>query len=241
MIERSRKQILESNKNSPRDSLARTVAGNSNWDGSASGAGLYGPGGQRKYLNQDERRRVLKAAARFDAEDELFVVLLAYIGARVSEILALTPCSFQLEASVVSVVTLKRRKFVVREIPVPTWLMARLDRHFGLRRKQAGERAAHTRLWTWCRQTAWRVTKRIMAVAGIAGRHACPRGLRHAFGVGTLQSGVPLNLIQRWMGHSRLTTTAIYASVCGPEEIGFARRFWDASLPAPITPRVRAF
>lgn len=67
-----------------------------------------------------------------------------------------------------------------------------------------------------------------MARAAIAGRFACPRGLRHGFGIGTLQSGVPLSLIQRWMGHARLTTTAIYAAVSGPEEIFLASRFWRA-------------
>ena len=61
-----------------------------------------------------------------------------------------------------------------------------------------------------------------MEGAGIVGRHACPRGLRHGFGVGTLQAGVPLTLVQRWLGHARLTTTAIYAEVSGPEERGFA-------------------
>jgi hypothetical protein len=48
------------------------------------------------------------------------------------------------------------------------------------------------------------------------------RGLRHAFGVGTLQSGVPLNLVQRWLGHARIRTTAIYIGAIGPEEVTFA-------------------
>ena len=40
---------------------------------------------------------------------------------------------------------------------------------------------------------------------------------------------MPLNLIQRWMGHARMHTTAIYAAVCGPEELTFARQFWRAA------------
>jgi integrase/recombinase XerD len=59
------------------------------------------------------------------------------------------------------------------------------------------------------------------------GRAACPRGLRHGFGVGSLQSGVPLNLVQRWLGHARISTTAIYADASGPEELAFARHFWS--------------
>jgi len=72
-------------------------------------------------------------------------------------------------------------------------------------------------------------------VAIFRGAQACPRGLRHGFGVAALQSAVPLHLIQRWMGHTRLST-AIYLDVCGPEEIAFARRFWKAkaSLPSDL-------
>lgn len=55
-----------------------------------------------------------------------------------------------------------------------------------------------------------------MMVAQVTGIAACPRGLRHGFGVGTLQAGVPINLTQRWMGHSRLSTTAIYADPAVP-------------------------
>jgi integrase/recombinase XerD len=64
-----------------------------------------------------------------------------------------------------------------------------------------------------------------MMLAEVVGKVACPRGLRHAFGVGSLQAGVPLNLVQRWLGHARISTTAICAAASGPEEIGFANRF----------------
>jgi len=30
-------------------------------------------------------------------------------------------------------------------------------------------------------------------------------------GVAAVGQGIPLNLMQRWMGHAQLTTTAIYA------------------------------
>jgi integrase/recombinase XerD len=68
-----------------------------------------------------------------------------------------------------------------------------------------------------------------MGQSGIDGRRACPRGLRHAFGIGTLQAGIPLNVTQKWMGHASLTTTAIYAEASGPEEIGFAEQFWRSN------------
>lgn len=158
----------------------------------------------------------------------LFGLTLAWTGARVSEVLALTAASFQVEAGTVALWTLKRRRPSLREVPIPPELVAAIDAHFRLAERQRQAGAAAKQLWPWSRVTAWRLIKSVMREAEIAGRHATPRGLRHGFGVGTLQSGVPLNLIQRWMGHSRLTTTAIYAAVAGPEELLFARRFWRA-------------
>ena len=57
-------------------------------------------------------------------------------------------------------------------------------------------------------------------------RKPMPKGLRHAFGVGTVQAGVPLNLLKKWLGHARLSTTEIYADAVGAEEQAIAGRFW---------------
>jgi integrase/recombinase XerD len=187
--------------------------------------GLYARDGRRKYLNREERRRVLAAMAALQPTQALFALTLAWTGARVSEVLALTPGSFQPEAGLVSVTTLKRRRHCVREVPIPPELIEALDRHFYL--SAATGAARHTRLWTWRRETAWRIIKRATHLAGVEGSCACPKGLRHAFGVGALQAGVPLNLVQRWLGHARISTTAIYADACGPEEHALAARFWN--------------
>ena len=53
-----------------------------------------------------------------------------------------------------------------------------------------------------------------------------PKALRHAFGVGGTQTGVPLNIIQRWLGHADIETTAIYTNVLGNEERALADRMW---------------
>ena len=42
-----------------------------------------------------------------------------------------------------------------------------------------------------------------------------------------VQAGIPVTLLQRWLGHARLESTAIYANVCGPEEREIARKFWS--------------
>lgn len=185
--------------------------------------GLYTGQGARKYLTQGERQRVLAAMDGPLSDAELLALTLAWTGARVSEVLALTAESFQLDGNVIALRTLKRRRPVVREVPVPAALIAALETRFGLAAAQRDGECA--RLWPCCRATAWRRVKAAMEAAGIHGRQACPRGLRHGFGVGTLQAGVPLTLVQRWLGHARLTTTAIYAEVSGPEERAFAEGY----------------
>ena len=55
---------------------------------------------------------------------------------------------------------------------------------------------------------------------------ASPKGLRHGFGVAAVTAGIPLNLVQKWLGHAQLSTTAVYANAVGAEEKDIARRMW---------------
>ena len=57
-----------------------------------------------------------------------------------------------------------------------------------------------------------------MQRAGIDGPQASPKGLRHAFGVAAVQAGIPLNMVQKWLGHAQLSTTAIYADAVRAEK-----------------------
>jgi integrase len=190
---------------------------------------LYTDGGERKYLNRQERGRVLRAMKQLEPERALFALLLAWTGARVSEVLAVEPGSFQVERSVVALRTLKRRRPHVREIPIPPELMAAIDAHFNLAVLQRDPTAANRRLWRFSRVTAWRCVKGAMRQAGIQGRRACPRGLRHGFAIAALQAAIPITLVQRWLGHAGLATTAIYTQFCGAEEANFAARLWEGS------------
>jgi len=187
--------------------------------------GLYAADGRRKYINRVERLRFLKALEAMEPPQALFGLTLAWTGARVSEVLALTRASFQLECGVVAFATLKRRRYCVREVPIPPALMVALDREFTLAALRPPG-ADQERLWRWRRETGWRIIKRAMKAARVEGRCACPRGLRHGLGVGAIQAGVPLTLLQRWLGHARLSTTAIYTDAIGPEERAIAARFW---------------
>jgi integrase/recombinase XerD len=192
-----------------------------------AGLSLYGPAGGRKYLNAAERRRFIEAARTAEPRTRLFCLVLGWSGARISEVLALTASSIDIDSGVASIETLKRRRRgVIRQVPLPGPLLIQLNRTFHLRRCQRDPNLALDRLWRWSRTTAWRRVKKIMAQAGIAGAPATPKGLRHGFGVNAFQSKVPPHLVQRWLGHASLETTAIYGDVIGPDERAFAQRMW---------------
>ena len=71
-----------------------------------------------------------------------------------------------------------------------------------------------------------------MVDAGVLGTWATPKGLRHGLCVeGTTDAGIPLNVMQRWLGHARIETTAIYANAIGTEERRLARRLWAEGVP----------
>jgi integrase/recombinase XerD len=153
--------------------------------------------------------------------------MLAWGGGRISETLALTPAAIDLDDGVTNFETLKRRKRgIVRQVPVPAWLLRQLEHEFGIRVMQCNPALATHRLWSFSRTTAWRYVKAIMVAANVYGMQAMPKGLRHTFGVASFQAFVPPHLVQRWLGHASLRTTAIYADVAGREERAFASRMW---------------
>jgi integrase/recombinase XerD len=150
---------------------------------------------------------------------------LRWSGARISEVLAITPSAIDFDAGTVSIITLKRRKIgMVRQVPLPRQLLSELHRTFHLRRSQRDPDFAYRRIWKWSRTTAWRRVKEVMASANITGLSAMPKGLSHGFGVNAFQSCVPPHLVQRWLGQASLRTTSIYGDVIGPEERAIAAR-----------------
>ncbi len=187
---------------------------------------LYAPSGQRKYLNEDERRRFIAAAMQAAPKVRTLCLTLAYTGCRISEALNLTALDIEACGGLIAVRSLKKRgKLVVRQVPVPPLLLtetAKVHRLIDL-----DSVGVARRLWSWGRTRAWQLVKGVMAVAGIYNLPASPKGLRHGFGVHAILSGVPLTLVQKWLGHEDIGTTAIYTNVLGPEERQVAARMWS--------------
>ncbi len=84
------------------------------------GLSLFGPFGNRKYLNAAERRRFIEATRRAPPKIRLFCLMLRWSGARISEVLELTPAAIDIESGVANIETLKRRKRgIVRQLTLP--------------------------------------------------------------------------------------------------------------------------
>jgi integrase/recombinase XerD len=193
------------------------------------GLRLYTPEGARKYITAGERAAFLRAAEQAERRVRTLCMTLAYAGCRLSEALALTADRVDLAAGVVVFESLKkRRRGLYRAVPVPPALLEALDLVHGLRELHARRgQGRGVRLWPWSRMTGWRAVHRVMQAAGLDGPQASPKGLRHGLGVAAVSAGIPLNLVQKWLGHAQLTTTAIYADAVGAEEQDIARRMWS--------------
>jgi integrase/recombinase XerD len=188
---------------------------------------LHTADGARKYLTAGEQDVFLREADLADREVLTLCMTLAYASCRLSEAPALIADRVDLAAGVLVFESLKKRRtgnFPV--VPVPPALLDALNMVHGIRELHArrGKRRG-IRLWPWSRMAGWRCIA-VMDAAGLDGQQASPKGLRHGFGVAAVSAGIPLNLVQKWLGHAELITTAIYADVVGAEEKDIARRMW---------------
>jgi integrase/recombinase XerD len=189
-----------------------------------SGA-LLNAHGHRKYLVANERLAYIRTASLREIHEATFLLAMIITGARISEVLALTHNRIDVGENAIVFETLKRRnKKVFRSVPVPDDFV-RLALLVHIDKINIGNEA---RLWSWRRTTAWKLIKEVMIASDIPPTLCMPRALRHTFAVHSIQHGIPITLVQRWLGHARLETTAIYASVTGEEERAIAARSWTS-------------
>jgi integrase/recombinase XerD len=190
---------------------------------------LFDQQGKRLYLTAEERAAFMAAARKAPPDVRTLCTVLHDTGCRESELLEVTPQRVDLAGGCVVFRTLKKRRAgIYRAVPVPPATLDHLDLVHRVREAvRRGKGHADKPLWPWSRMTVWRRIREVMEEAGIAdGPHRCPKGLRHGYGVCAISSGVPLNMLCKWMGHASMETTAIYANALGAEEQGIAARMW---------------
>jgi integrase/recombinase XerD len=193
-------------------------------------ASLFDANGQRLYITLAERNAFLEAASQADREVRTFCMVMAYSGCRISEALALTGKSIDFGQKAIVFETLKKRKSgIFRAVPVPDTLLDTLNMVHGLQEFAKGKKSRlKLPLWEFSRTTAWRHILEVMNQARVPdGPHKCPKGLRHGFGVIAITTGIPLNMVSKWMGHASLEVTAIYANALGEEQRTIAARMWS--------------
>jgi len=195
---------------------------------------LHDPSGNRLYLNAEERAAFLAAARRQPARDRTLCETLHWTGCRPSELLEITPARVDLSGGTIAIRSLKKRrdasgqqKVVFRSVPVPPEFLDTLNTAHGIREAQASRKKSALPIWPLSRVRVWQIVKRIMIEAGLPDApHRSPKGLRHGFGINATVNGVPLHMLQRWLGHAQLSTTAVYAQAVGREEQDIAARMW---------------
>jgi integrase len=195
---------------------------------------LHDPAGNRLYLNAEERAAFLAAARRQPARDRTLCEVLHWTGCRPSELLEITPARIDLSGGTIAIRSLKKRrdaagqqKVVFRSVPVPAEFLDTLDIAHGIREAQKSRKKAAVSIWALSRVRIWQIVTRVMEQAELPdGPNRSPKGLRHGFGVHAIVQGVPMHMVQKWMGHAQLSTTAIYADAVGKEEQDIAGRMW---------------
>ncbi|MEM7068373.1 MAG: site-specific integrase [Pseudomonadota bacterium] len=184
----------------------------------ATPASLYSICGERKYLNQHERQEFIAAVQKQPQSIRLLCLLLAFSGCRLTEALNLTHEHILASEKAVLIRSLKKRGMIsYRHIPIPNDLVTELA-HLSEQQPK--------RLFPWRRTRALHYVKQVLQQAGIHGIRGTARGLRHTFATYVIQCGVPITVLQRWLGHASIKTTAIYTQVLGAEERKVAARMW---------------
>jgi integrase len=199
---------------------------------------LFSPTGERLYLNAQERHKFLAAAEEEEPIRRMFCHVLHYTGCRPTEALELVPGRILIDEQALVFRSLKKRKVdglgrvkqpQYRTIPVPEIMINSLDLVFGIRAIKKMQKGLDDPLWTMSRPTAYRLVKRVMDRAGIKGRQATGKGLRHRFGVAMVTAGkpLPIHILAQLMGHSDTKTTEIYTQVVGEEKSKMVAEAWE--------------
>ena len=170
-----------------------------------------------EYLLPEEVAALLKAAPHPVAR--LLVVFLWRAGLRISEALGREVSDVELEGEKPTVRVRQGKGGKDRLVPVHPELVD------VLRNALAYGSLTRGRLFKVSRTTAWRWVKEAQAKAeemGLLppGRRIGTHTLRHSAARHWLASGIPINVVSRWLGHSNLRTTLIYLEIL-PDPVGW--------------------
>lgn len=157
-------------------------------------------------LSRDEEGRLIRQAYKDHGEHGLLIKTLFQSGARVSEFIGLRVDDLFFDEQMLLIEKGKGGKS--RYVPILPELAQELSTHLGNRKTGY--------LFETNRHTAYsprRVQQIVKAVAERAKitKRMYPHLLRHSVATTLLERGMPIDQIQKFLGHSKLETTQIYA------------------------------
>jgi len=189
--------------------------------------------GERKYLNREERSAFLEATQRQEQKTKFYCQLLYYTGCRLSEALEVSFDRFDFDRKGVHIRTLKQKdqngepSKRSRFSELPESYLNEVHGFFTARRgKRKYKTAAAEPLWPVSDRMARNYVATVMAAASIDGLKATSRGLRHSMGVMLALEKVPLNVIQKVLGHSAIKNTLIYLDIVGDDRRDLISQIW---------------
>ena len=151
----------------------------------------------------------------------LVFLTLRFTGARISEVINIKHEDIDFRNAEIRLITLKRhnpkKKGQYRIVPVPSNLTSEIANYI--------VEYPHMRdkVFKVDRSNFNKVFKELCLQAGIPRELAHPHILRHTRAIELLRAGVPVTIVQNLLGHSALTTTAIYLKISGQEAKGILR------------------
>lgn len=167
------------------------------------------------HLSTDHVSRFLAALGEGDAlalREATMMRCLYYTGMRAGELVGLDVESLRLDgpAPVVKVFGKGSRE---RLIPAPAALVAELQKWLEVH--PVGHGPLFVTMAPPYRRIsydyAYRRFRRVIERAGLAGNGYTPHKLRHTYATRLVNNGVPIDRIQKLLGHKQITTTGIYA------------------------------
>lgn len=163
-----------------------------------------------RYLTEVELRRLLAAVERYGfrrtrPKHRMLFLLLVNFGPRISEALALRVRDVDLTMGAVTFPTLKRRRPVIRTLPLPPVLYLELEAY--IRGQRLG---TDDLLFPHLRKGyAWVVLKRCLRRAGLS-THYSLKELRHSAGTRIADKTRDSVLVRDVLGHASISTSNIY-------------------------------
>lgn len=164
-----------------------------------------------KYFSQLELHQILSDELRQSAYTDWFLIFfLSRFGCRISEVLLLTVADIDFANRVLSCPTLKRHRHHRRSIPFSGETAGVIAEYLTRNNLQR-----HDFLFPFTRKTAFLKVKKACRQSGLSenDERCHPHTLRHTFAVNAVINGIPLPVLQVWLGHRDIYNTLIYTQI----------------------------